>query len=614
MKITEITCSNFLGARAVDLRLRKPVAMFAGKNGSGKSSIQEAFRMALTGETVRVALQKQYGELITEGCESGFVAVATETAGYEAVLPSGKGNHCDIAALPYVLDAQRFASLNANDRRQFLFGLMGVKLDGAAVKTRLLQKDAPEGANWKPRGCCPEKVERIMPIMRAGFDAATKEAASKARDAKASWKTAMGGEAWGKEKAPKWQPADLPEGAEQVATNLLLINKQLAAIEADLAVAQQAFGAKKASEQQRKEAEGRRAGLEAIAGTHKRYTEKLARDTAELANWEKKVADCRARAGQGSPDPRSPGEYLLRGLASVTNDFLTLSCDFPGVEWPSSLINRASVQLAEYRKLHGDPSEVKGVPDPEAILKLPEYENALALMKSAVANSTRDLEAAKTAATQLLALDVINTGAADSGEVEARVAELSEQRKRAQAEAEKLRDLAGKVERRGLVIAQVAKLHSDVMEWTAIADALAPDGIPAELLTEALDPINEHLRLSAADAEWEPAQINPDMTITYGTRDYALISESEKWRADAMIAEAVAHLSGIKLLVLDRFDVLDMKGREDLLYWLDGLATDGMIDTALIFGTLKALPALNFDTIDAFWIENGATGQLKEAA
>jgi hypothetical protein len=70
----------------------------------------------------------------------------------------------------------------------------------------------------------------------------------------------------------------------------------------------------------------------------------------------------------------------------------------------------------------------------------------------------------------------------------------------------------------------------------------------------------------------------------------------------------------MKLLVLDRFDVLDMQGRTDLLAWLDILADGGEIDTALIFGTLKALPSQLPDTIAAHWIENGVVGQLKEAA
>jgi hypothetical protein len=73
-------------------------------------------------------------------------------------------------------------------------------------------------------------------------------------------------------------------------------------------------------------------------------------------------------------------------------------------------------------------------------------------------------------------------------------------------------------------------------------------------------------------------------------------------------------LSGVKLLVLDRVDVLDMVGREDLLYWLDGLAEDGEIETALLFATLKALPAKLPSTVEAHWLDRGAVVGLMEAA
>ena len=46
----------------------------------------------------------------------------------------------------------------------------------------------------------------------------------------------------------------------------------------------------------------------------------------------------------------------------------------------------------------------------------------------------------------------------------------------------------------------------------------------------------------------------------------------------------------------------------------DRLIWDNEIDTALIFGTLKALPAQLPEMVAAHWIENGSAGQMKEAA
>jgi hypothetical protein len=576
MKITHIQTSNFLGARAVDVRLVKPVALFAGKNGAGKSSLQEAVRMALIGESVRVGLKKDYGALITEGQESGFSEVSTADGSYSVVLPSGKGVHAEIAALPFVLDAQRFSHLDDKERRAFLFGLMGVKLDGASITQRLLD-----------RGCDNQKVVLITPHLRAGFDAAQKEAAAKARDAKAAWKAVTGGETWGKEKAGKWSPAPLPPAAAKAQALYENARAQLAATEKELGEAQQALGAAQAQDSQRKQNASKREALAEKAGKIDRIKEKLAVDEVELTEWTAKVEDARAKAAGGQVEAHHECPHCA-GLVQIKGERLGAKL--------------VTYQMPEHQ------------PDAEAKAKLPEYEKALTLLTSMVANGKRDLADAEQAAATLAQLEQDASAPVDVEAVQAKVAELSAKAAGWRTDAEGYRALLDKAAQQKVIADKAADLHVDVLEWTEISDALAPDGIPGELLAETLGPINERLQVSAGIAEWEQVVIHPDMRITYGLRDYALISESEKWRTDAMIAEAVSNLAGVKLLVLDRFDVLDLKGREDLLYWLDGMAQDGDIDTAIVFGTLKALPALNSTTIEAHWIDNGAAGQMKTAA
>lgn len=607
MKIHSIQIRNFIGARAVDLTLCKPVALVSGKNGAGKSSIRDALALAFTADLGRVSLKKEAGQLISDGGESCFVEVAAGADTYGVAI-SAAGNISDSmkgketpAALPYVLDAQRFARMTDNERRAFLFGLMGVKMDGPSIKERMLAK-----------GCDAAKVEQIMPIMRAGFDAAQKEAAAKARDAKASWKTTTGGETWGKDKAAKWQPAPLPAEAEKASRLHENAVSKMKEADHELGAAQQELGSAKSRAEAHRQALAQREELVEKAGRIERIQKKLETDEAELQEWQAKVDDARAKSG-AAVNPRAPGEFLVRGLAAVTDDLLTVARTAPDL-FGQELINRAEIQIAEYKKLHGWPHKKSDKPDPEAQENLPKYEKALALLQSAVANGKRDLAEAEKAAARLKELDQAAAEPIDLEPLQTKVAELTEKRNGWRTDADKYRAISEQAAARQATIEKAAAAHADVLSWTDIADALAPDGIPAELLNDALGPINEHLRLSAADAEWEPAQINADMSINYGLRDYALISESEKWRTDAMIAEAVSVISGMRLLVLDRFDVLDMKGREDLLYWLDGLAQDGNIDTALIFGTLKSLPALAFETIEAHWIENGTAGQMKEAA
>ena len=92
------------------------------------------------------------------------------------------------------------------------------------------------------------------------------------------------------------------------------------------------------------------------------------------------------------------------------------------------------------------------------------------------------------------------------------------------------------------------------------------------------------------------------MTITAGGRVYGLLSETERWRVDAVIGEALAQLSELRLLLLDRFDVLDLGGRGDLLGWMDELAAPGEIDTCIIRGTLKAPAAAPSAAFTVHWV------------
>ncbi|MBK9350420.1 MAG: hypothetical protein IPN05_09655 [Sulfuritalea sp.] len=194
--------------------------------------------------------------------------------------------------------------------------------------------------------------------------------------------------------------------------------------------------------------------------------------------------------------------------------------------------------------------------------------------------------------------------------------DLKQQRSDLQKAIRELEDSERAAQQADKRTADAAKHHGDVQQWETIAAALAPDGIPGQMLGEALGPVNSRLADSSFSTEWPIVTITADMDITADGRAYALLSESERWRVDAMIAETIAHLSGEKLLVLDRVDVLDIEGREDLLFWLDELASSGQIETALLFATLKALPANLPDNIEAVWIENGratTAGKLKAA-
>ncbi|KAG0186338.1 hypothetical protein DFQ28_008026 [Apophysomyces sp. BC1034] len=600
MKLSALNVNNFLGLRAVQAQLTTPVTLFAGKNGAGKSSLQEAVRMALTGEAVRVDLKKEYGQLVTEGADSGFAEVEINGAARAFVrLPDGKTTplteYVPPKALPYVLDAQRFARLAPNERRAFLFGLMGVSASGVEVKKRLLAK-----------GCSDQKVETIMPILCAGFDAAHKDAQAKARDEKTAWR-AITGETYGDKKAATWA-AEKPVFD---ATVLADLQQRLADTEAGLAAANQCIGALQADHKRYTEAAQRLAELREKGSRYARIADKLLRDEDELKEWEARVESTRQRASGG----RKVG--LVHDLAYSLNESLRMVIPFGEMDGRQrTQLADANATLEKYSVEHGN-IESAGAGDPEARNKLPEYEKAMSLLQSAVANDKRDLADADAAAKTIAELEAAVGTAPDEAKIHAARKHLDNLKAERCAIAAKLaaqQDAEQQVKQADERTAKALAAHESVLAWIAIADALAPEGIPGEMLAEALMPLNERLTASAEIAQWARVCVTRDMQVLASGRPYALLSESEKWRADAMLAEAIAYLSQIKLLVLDRFDVLDLNGREDLIAWLDILAQDGEINTALIFGTLKALPANLPQTIAAHWLDSGVVTQLREVA
>jgi len=577
MKITHIIAENFLGIRSVDVKLSRQISIFAGANHSGKSSLQEAVRHAMVGESVRIAQKKDYGRIISEGADSGFAEVECHGEKFSIAFPAGKGAHSQNDFLPYVLDAQRFAGLPDDQRRQFLFGLMGLKAAGQAVKERLQAK----GLNM-------EKVEIVFPLLRSGFDAAEKEAAAKARDAKASWKTATGGETWGKDKAEGWAPKaiDVEKALDVEKAQKLYENAKgrLEEFDAQIEDISQQIGIAKALEQRIKANLQTRSNLEENAGKFARIQDKLNRDEVELKEWEQKLEKLRA--------------------SRKSQDALPCPCCNEMLMFFDGKLVKAS--------MHAYGTE-------DDLAKIPECEKAVDLLKKAVANGKRDLEEANRAAEKLKEIDAEKTEIPDTAALQTKIDEFNDQRRSWRADSEKYKEAAEAAASRESTTQKAAQLHKSVVEWLAIADALSPSGIPGEMLAEALGPINERLAHSANEAQWLRINIGKDMSIYAAEegaspRPYALLSESEKWRVDAMIAEAISHISGMKLLVLDRFDVLDLKGRGQMIVWMHSLALKGEIDTALIFGTMKALPSGLPGTVEALWLEDGILTNLQQAA
>ncbi|HHH9506724.1 TPA: AAA family ATPase [Pseudomonas aeruginosa] len=570
MRITKLEITNFQGLRHAALDVSAPVLLVAGHNGAGKSSLLDAISHAFTGKPGRVAQKQHIGQLITEGAKKGEARVewldeSGEVQACGFALPSGKGSPlADSPFLPFVLDASRFAALDTKDRRRVLFDLTGASASPAEVSKRLAAK-----------GIDLALFEKVKPLLRSGFPAAVEQAKSYASEARGAWK-AVTGENYGSEKANGWEPEAPPVIVSE--EELESARAELRATAQDLDEAQQTLGSSKRAHADAQARASRIAALRETAALADRRRNKLATDEANQDEWSEKVMAAEA-AASGEPAHQP------------------LTC--PHCQ---GAVDLQAGQLVP----HQPPAKVA---DPEAAKRLEEYRGYLASAQRAVANSQRDLKESEDAAAQAAALEA-ETAQAPSAEAiangEQAINELRQARDRQQAKVQSLQEAFNAAAQRQDVIKQAAGFHSEVCAWSALADALSPTGIPAEILADAIGPVNELLQRLSGTAGWSPVEISADIDVTFGGRLYGLLSESERWRCDATLALAIAKLSGLRLVLLDRFDVLDVPARtQQAMKLFQSLAAGGEIDTLIVAGTLKEPMAKTPEWLQAVWIESG---------
>jgi ABC-type hemin transport system ATPase subunit len=592
MKITRIQADNLLGLTSIDIKLPTPVILVCGPNGAGKSSIQEAVRMAVTQDCVRdINLKKEFAALVHDGAKAGGAQVIIDNdpeRSFAFNMPKGEFTGPEISeSMRVALHGQRFARMKPDERRTFLFGLTKLKPNAETVKARMMTKA------WS---CQESKIDAVLPLLRTGFPSVCEHAKSKATEAKGAWR-ALTGETYGSEKAPAWEAPvpDLPPG------DVKALGATVAGLDKNIATMNENLGAIKSIARAAAEASTKRAALAESAGKVAGLADQLTRAQAELADYLPKVEALRQRAGGKAR------VGLVHDMASLLHDFEN-EPDHP-------LAADAALLVKRYEAEHGT---IGAAVDASAQSALPEHEKGLEVLQNRAQNLKRDLDSATQAKGQFDALapaDDAVDASAQIAEIEGMITAARASRTKAENERLDIEAAIAGVAKAGQKTKDALAHHTDVVEWTKVAKALAPDGIPNEMLLEALAPVNAALEQAALDTEWMRVVIGPDMAITAAGRPYQLLSESEQWRADAMVAQVVAEISGLKILMLDRVDVLDLKGRAQLFDWMDALAFNDIIDTALLFATLKALPEGLADTVTAFWVEGGEiAGQRQQAA
>lgn len=558
------------------------ITLICGPNGSGKSSIQDGIRFVFDGLTAAirgVLFKKDLSELRYEHAapkQQSILEVDVQpqadgmpvtmrrellTAALDDDSERVRGNVVT-PTLEYSLQAHRFAALSPDDRRSLLFGILGVKLDREAAAKELREAKVPEPI-----------IMEVLPSLRSGFPAAQKIAEERVRHYQSAWTGITGEKKYGHVKADGWEPPQAEAVTPAALDEAQEIQRQKmqrhSALSEELGGARQALRSAAATPDS-SEVETWRATaskLESRKANKADGEAKLADAKAEVTRLEAAIAatqglrfDCPHCAGAIR---YSSGVAHKDDLAQAPASPVELNAARQRVqEIEAKLVDvgaRVTESEAAQRKVAAHDGDVGSVAQSAPAVQ---YRDVTAIQAD-LSVATLELEQATATAASLLAQQQSALG-------------------------------------RDKKIADATEAHRNAQAWQVAADALAPSGIPATLLVRALAPVNAALAVHATVTGWPMVQIEPGtMAIVREGRAYTRCSESEQWRAQAMIAATLANLSGDRILMLDRLDVLDLPSRGQALEWFQELRKS-YLDQIIASATLKQPPEV--DDVVTVWL------------
>ena len=488
MQIQQVVISNVLGLARADILCTTPVVIVAGANEAGKSTLRDAISMAFNGTPCRVKLKKELGRLLHDDSAKGRVTImANGDVMGDFKLPGG-AHICELDArqkefVEYVIDTALFARQDEAARRTALFKLTRCKASPDATAAMLIK-----------RGISEAMAEEVKPMLRGGFPAACTEAKEQATQAKGAWR-GITGENWGSDKANGWAPAEAAFVVD--ADDLAASAKQLADLSQDLQDGNQSLGATKSALNEAGTLQMKIDQLNELAGLELRRAAKLGTDETALAEWQAKLTEAEAAASgeQAAPAHTCPH---CEGLLEIKNG-----------------------------KVQAYPEHAATI-DPEAKKRAAEYRGYRDSAQRAVDSDKRDIRESQDATAKALILaEKLATAPTQAmvDNAETTINDLRQQHDALAAKVTAQEDTQKAAAERDTLISKAASYHAQVTEWLQVADALSPDGIPAEILASAISPVNDALAVLAGMAKWKLVQIHDDMAISVGGRLYGLMSE-----------------------------------------------------------------------------------------
>ncbi len=579
-----IEVSGFRGIESATVEA-SPIALIAGRNEAGKSSICIAAAAALAncpvpylrpgakaGQHITLINKSSAGVLVRGGSASAEVSVSgdagTVTARWPTATTEVEGDAPPSASV-YAAGLIDICALDAKARAAFLSELLKTEPDRNDLAQWLLDHDY----EWDD-DAPPEKnaVTRTWAsIEKVGWDTTEKMFREQGAKLKGQWET-ITNERYGSNKAEGWLPENWEPELEDTSMDTLdsAVTETRTALEK--AIADQAVGEDRIAAA-RKAADAVMPDIEALKKT----------------------------LGNKNEDVKQAVKYL-ESTPRQQEGFITLSCVH--CDEPNALVtDRDTGGKATGYRLTAVPV-LPSENDEEAAR---EHEETL----RAQVRKNRDA----------------HTEAAEALKIAERTASIIQDGKRQLAEFKKHTGDGADVDQAREAVRLAEERRTTFLTWktanqahagigrnNAFVGAIAIDGIRATKLKEALTKFNKGaLGMVCKAAGWPSITLDTNLEPLCNGVPHILMATSGQYRTKVALQLAVAMIDGSAMVVIDGADVLDAQGRNGLFKMLKKVCAKSNL-TAIVSMTLNnpgLMPNLKKAKMGtSYWVRKATCNEL----
>lgn len=624
MKITTIKLKDFRNHLETEIDLA-PLTIIKGRNNSGKTSVRHAIEVALTG---RAEFTDRGGrglsDAIRVGQKAGVVELDVERIGAIARTIKASGSTLQVAdwtgtataqqdllyskldadadLISALLNVSSFISLTPREQKDMLF-----KIARPEISIQQLMVAVNDWAEKQGAGNLLDELRSLIQIPETvgpdWLDQAHKLIVEARRQAKKD-RDQLAGRVEGMAEAPQ----DLPD-----LDQLPELEKQISTLEAEREKLGEKIATVEAAEARRVSLAEREQNIKNSIEALSLPVEDSGEDPEELKAALKKLAARLDEARQASYEAQGEIKALdvaVPQLKKAGNDCPLGPGVVPCPLTPSdrkALIKDLNAQRKKLVTTHE-----RAMKDAAAIeTQKEELAERIWAAEQAEKNAERletmekELESVQAELATLpepigidLARSEISTldeRIRNGHELSAKMKVAAEAQERAQTAKEKAAEAS----------ARVARLE-------ALAVLLGPQGIKARLLSETMGAVieraAENLSILTGGAYELDVESDPDFHLTVNGEYLRQLSTSERMRVGIACAEALAHASGLRLLVIDDLEILDLGNRGLLSEWLRGRMADH--DTILVLFTAEEAQDPGVEGVATYWVEDGKVERI----